>query len=86
MPFDSGSFDFIYCRAAFKNFSEPVRRHQRDASRAEAGRTGIDRRPAKNASISEINVAVEKMGLGAINAVLTKWIFKHSLLKRAYSQ
>ena len=25
MPFDSGSFDFVYCRAAFKNFSEPVR-------------------------------------------------------------
>ena len=25
MPFDSGSFDFVYCRAAFKNFSEPIR-------------------------------------------------------------
>src|SRR5215470_762312 len=23
MPFKSGSFDFILCRAAFKNFSEP---------------------------------------------------------------
>ena len=26
------------------------------------------------------------MGLGRINSVLTKWIFKHSLLKRAYLQ
>src|SRR5262249_41268766 len=25
MPFDPDSFDFIVCRAAFKNFSEPVR-------------------------------------------------------------
>ena len=24
MPFESDSFDFVYCRAAFKNFSEPV--------------------------------------------------------------
>src|SRR6516164_708630 len=24
MPFESDSFDFIYCRAAFKNFSQPV--------------------------------------------------------------
>src|ERR1700677_4250669 len=24
MPFEPNSFDFIYCRAAFKNFSEPV--------------------------------------------------------------
>src|SRR6516225_12045181 len=24
MPFESNSFDFVYCRAAFKNFSEPV--------------------------------------------------------------
>src|SRR5277367_2685050 len=23
MPFDANSFDFVYCRAAFKNFSEP---------------------------------------------------------------
>src|SRR5262245_15107163 len=25
MPFDADSFDLIYCQAAFKNFSEPVR-------------------------------------------------------------
>src|SRR5262245_14821877 len=25
MPFESDSFDFIVCRAAFKNFAEPVR-------------------------------------------------------------
>src|SRR5262245_37369560 len=25
MPFDDGSFDFVVCRAAFKNFAQPVR-------------------------------------------------------------
>lgn len=24
MPFEAGQFDFLFCRAAFKNFSEPV--------------------------------------------------------------
>ncbi len=25
MPLDAEAFDFVFCRAAFKNFSEPVR-------------------------------------------------------------
>ena len=25
MPFADASFDFVYCSAAFKNFSEPIR-------------------------------------------------------------
>jgi ubiquinone/menaquinone biosynthesis C-methylase UbiE len=28
MPFESDSFDFVCCRAAFKNISEPVQAHQ----------------------------------------------------------
>jgi len=86
MPFDSGSFDFIYCRAAFKNFSEPIQAiHEMHRVLKPRG-TAVIVDLRKDASGSDINAAVEEMGLDRINSVLTKLIFKHSLLKRAYSQ
>ena len=32
-----------------------------------------------------IKAAVKEMGLGWHNSMITRWIFKHMLLKRAYS-
>ena len=84
MPFDSGSFDFIYCRAAFKNFSEPVRRVDEMHRVLKPGGKAVIVDLRKDASASDIDAAVEDMGLGPINSMLTKWIFKHSLIKRAY--
>jgi ubiquinone/menaquinone biosynthesis C-methylase UbiE len=86
MPFDSGSFDFIYCRAAFKNFSEPIRAINEMHRVLKPGGTAVIVDLRKDARASDINAAVEEMGLDRINSVLTKLIFKHSLLKRAYSQ
>jgi hypothetical protein len=38
----------------------------------------------RDASPADIDAAVEEMRLGRIDAVMTKLIFKHSLLKRAF--
>ena len=84
MPFDSCSFDFVYCRAAFKNFSEPVRAISEMHRVLKPGGTALIVDLRKDTSATEIDAAVAGMGLGPINAVLTKLIFKHSLLKRAY--
>jgi ubiquinone/menaquinone biosynthesis C-methylase UbiE len=84
MPFDSGSFDFIYCRAAFKNFSEPVRALGEMHRVLKPGGKALIIDLRKDASASEIDTAVQEMGLGPINSMLTKWIFKNSLIKRAY--
>jgi ubiquinone/menaquinone biosynthesis C-methylase UbiE len=84
MPFDSGTFDFIYCRAAFKNFSEPVRAMSEMYRVLKPGGKAMIADLRKDASASEIDAAVREMGLGPINSMLTKWIFKHSLIKRAY--
>jgi ubiquinone/menaquinone biosynthesis C-methylase UbiE len=46
MPFESESFDFLLCRAAFKNFAEPVAALQ-DVSGAQDGRQGPNHRSAK---------------------------------------
>jgi ubiquinone/menaquinone biosynthesis C-methylase UbiE len=84
MPFDSDSFDFIYCRAAFKNFSEPVRAINEMYRVLRPGGKAVIFDLRKDTSIGEINAAVDEMRLGRINSALTRWIFKHMLLKRAY--
>lgn len=86
MPFDSGCFDLVYCRAAFKNFSEPVEAVKEMYRVLKPGGTALIVDLRKDATAHEIDVAVDRMGLNPINSLLTKWIFKHSLLKRAYSE
>jgi ubiquinone/menaquinone biosynthesis C-methylase UbiE len=40
IPLEEGFFDLVVCRAAFKNFTEPLKALKRNASRAEARRQG----------------------------------------------
>jgi ubiquinone/menaquinone biosynthesis C-methylase UbiE len=86
MPFESDSFDYIICKAAFKNFAEPVEAlNEMHRVLKPAGQAHIvDLRP--DASSEAINAEVKKMGLSWFNSQVTRFIFKHSLIKRAYSQ
>src|SRR5262249_48276318 len=86
MPFEPGSFDFIVCRAAFKNFTEPVQALSEMHHVLKPGGQALIVDMRNNASAKEIDDHVKTMGLGPINTVITKLIFKHSLVKRAYSQ
>jgi ubiquinone/menaquinone biosynthesis C-methylase UbiE len=86
MPFDDESFDFLLCRAAFKNFSQPVRALQEMYRVLKPGGRAliIDlRRDATQESLSE---AVDEMGLGRVNRMITKLTFRFMLLKRAYTR
>ena len=86
MPFATSSFDLLVCRAAFKNFSQPVRALQ-EMYRvlAPGGRALIIdlRRDASQESISE---AINGMDLGGVNKIITKLTFRFMLLKRAYTR
>jgi ubiquinone/menaquinone biosynthesis C-methylase UbiE len=86
MPFDSESFDLIMCRAAFKNFSDPVRALNEMYRVLKPGGKALIQDLRSDASAAAIRAQVAAMGLGRINSLLTKWIFKHMLLKRAYSE
>jgi len=86
MPFEADSFDFIVCKAAFKNFSEPVEalNEMHRVLKPSGKALIVDLRP--DAPSDAIRAEVKKMGLGWFNSLLTRFIFKHSLIKRAYSQ
>lgn len=86
MPFESSSFHFVFCRAAFKNFSEPVRAIDEMYRVLKPGGTAMIVDLCKDTTGQEIDAAVSQMRLGPFNAMLTRLIFKHSLLKRAYTE
>lgn len=87
MPLADDLFDFIVCSAAFKNFSEPVQALDEMFRVLKPGGKAliIDLRP--DASIEVIDTHIkEDLALSGMNFLLTKWAFKHMLLKRAYSK
>jgi ubiquinone/menaquinone biosynthesis C-methylase UbiE len=86
MPFGPDSFDFIVCRAAFKNFSESIQALNEMHRVLKPGDKALifDLRP--DASPEAINAEVQSMGLGWFNSLLTKLTFKYMLLKTACSR
>ncbi len=86
MPFPDGSFDFAICTSAFKNFPEPVRVLDEifRVLKSSGNAVIIDLR--KDASKAEIDQYVERLKLNPINAFMTKFIFKHTLLKSAHTK
>ena len=86
MPFPDESFDFVVCRAAFKNFSDPVGAlNEIHRVLMHGGRASIiDLR--KDASLADIDDEVAGMHMSALNAKLTKWTFRTMLLKSAYTR
>jgi ubiquinone/menaquinone biosynthesis C-methylase UbiE len=84
MPFESNTFDFIYCRAAFKNFSEPVEAIREMHRVLKPGGKALihDLRP--DASPEAIHAEVKKMGLGLINSLIVRFTLR-MLMRRAHS-
>jgi ubiquinone/menaquinone biosynthesis C-methylase UbiE len=85
MPFEDGQFDYVICMAAFKNFTHPLGAiDEMHRVLAPGGRASIfDLR--KDAAPADIRAEVHNMQLSAFNALLTRWTFKHMLLKSAYT-
>lgn len=85
MPFASETFDFTFCQAAFKNFSEPVKAIAEMYRVLKPNGTAVISDMRRDASAEDIEREVKGMGLGRINQFIVKWTFDHMLLKSAYS-
>ncbi|MGA9885428.1 MAG: class I SAM-dependent methyltransferase [Candidatus Acidiferrales bacterium] len=86
MAFADNGFDLILCRAAFKNFSEPVRAlaEMRRVLRPGGKAVIIDLR--RDTPHEQLNRYIGAMNVGAVNATLMRWTFRFMLLKRAYTR
>ena len=85
MPFKENTFDFTFCQAAFKNFSEPVKAIVEMYRVLRPGGLSIISDLRRDASAAEIEREIKGMGLGRINEFMVRWTFKNMLLKNAYS-
>jgi ubiquinone/menaquinone biosynthesis C-methylase UbiE len=84
LPLEDASVDFVVCRAAFKNFSQPrealaeMRRVLRPGGKVLL----IDMR--RDASMADIKQYVDGLGVSRLNRWFMLLVFRHMLIKRAY--
>jgi ubiquinone/menaquinone biosynthesis C-methylase UbiE len=86
MPFPDRSFDFLLCRAAFKNFTQPVQALREMYRVLKPGGQALIIDLRKDATIESINEAVNAMHLSGVNRAITRLTFRYVLLKRAYTR
>jgi ubiquinone/menaquinone biosynthesis C-methylase UbiE len=85
MPFAGDRFDFLVCRAAFKNFSDPVGALREMHRVLKPGGTGLIIDLRRDVSAAAIAGEVERMQLGRMSAMATRMTLRF-LKKRAYSR
>ena len=86
MPFPKESFDFLLCRAAFKNFAQPVAALQEMCRVLKPGGRGLLIDLSRDARPDDVSHAVDKMELSPVNRFLTKMAFKTMLIRSAYTR
>jgi ubiquinone/menaquinone biosynthesis C-methylase UbiE len=86
MPLQSGSFDFLLCRAAFKNFAEPVQALREMCRVLRPGGRALIIDLKRNATPGELSAGVDAMGLSGMNRIVTKLVFRTFLLRSAYTR
>jgi ubiquinone/menaquinone biosynthesis C-methylase UbiE len=86
IPFPAESFDFLLCRAAFKNFAKPVEALKEMCRVLKPGGCGVLIDLKRNASPEEISRSIDEMKLSWFNRLFTKLVYRTALIKSAYSR
>jgi ubiquinone/menaquinone biosynthesis C-methylase UbiE len=86
LPIQDDSYDFVLCRAAFKNFGEPVRALQEMYRVLKSGGRALIIDLSGGASVEAMDREVNRMKLSYLNRLLTRIVFKTVLIRRAYSK
>jgi ubiquinone/menaquinone biosynthesis C-methylase UbiE len=84
MPFADRSFDFLVCRAAFKNFADPTGalREMRRVLKPDGRGLIIDLR--RDVSTADIAKYVDRLDVSLANRIIMKLTFRYLLLPRAW--
>ncbi len=84
LPVEDRSVDFTVCRAAFKNFTEPIKALTEMRRVLRPGGTALLIDMRRDVSIAELRRYVNGLGVGLINRWLIMLVFRSMLIKRAY--
>jgi len=84
LPIESASVDFAVCRAAFKNFSEPVKALAEMRRVLRPGGTALVIDLRRDVDVSEISSYIDGLGVNLFSRVFMRFAFRSMLIKRAY--
>lgn len=84
MPFADGSFDFLICQAAFKNFADPVDALDEMHRVLRPGGVALVQDLSKSTTDAELDAEVARMNLGPVAAFTTVRTLR-GLRRRAYT-
>ena len=84
MPYENDTFDFIVCRAAFKNFSNPARGLKEMYRVLKNGGTALIIDLRRDAPKKTIDQYIDTIGLNWWDTFITKWTVELMLKRRAY--
>jgi len=86
MPFPANTFDLVLCRAAFKNFSQPVAAMNEMHRVLKCGGRALIVDLSKDASMDDIEAYIRRSSLSWVNSLVYRLTFRYMLLPRAYSR
>jgi ubiquinone/menaquinone biosynthesis C-methylase UbiE len=86
MPYRAERFDLVVCRAAFKNFSQPVKAISDMYRVLKPGGRALIIDLRRDVSRKTVNQYVDQLGVGTFNAMAIKLTFRFMLIKRAYTR
>lgn len=86
MPFEEGRFDYLVCRAAFKNFSRPQAALREMCRVLKPGGRALIIDMRRDASPESMKQAARNMNAGAFNRLFVYLTFRFMLVRRAYTK
>jgi ubiquinone/menaquinone biosynthesis C-methylase UbiE len=84
LPVTAATVDFVVCRAAFKNFSEPVKALTEMRRVLRPGGTALLIDMRRDVSLEELRRYVDGLGVNWLNRKFMMLSFRTMLIKRAY--
>jgi ubiquinone/menaquinone biosynthesis C-methylase UbiE len=84
LPLEDASVDFVVCRAAFKNFSEPVKALSEMRRVLRPGGTALLIDMRRDVKVGELKRYVDGLGVNLLNRLFMMAVFRGMLIRRAY--
>jgi ubiquinone/menaquinone biosynthesis C-methylase UbiE len=84
LPVAEASVDFVVCRAAFKNFTQPVAALTEMRRVLRPGGTALLIDMRRDASLVGVKRYVDGLGVGFLKRIFMMLVFRTVLIKRAY--